>query len=222
MGVRSMKKNWLPNRTGHVLSAGRALFALGVGAIASAILCIVVGAFEPFALTLWDVGASVLLALLWTAAWPMDSGGTKSMAEHEARRSTTDTAVLVATFASIAAVIVGLAESTNRADNLRQLIIALSAVAVVLSWAMVNTVFAFKYARLYYADEDGGIDFQQAEPPCYVDFAYLAFTMGVAFAVSETGFTSTALRRIALPHALLSYAYTTFLIGIVVSLVPLP
>jgi uncharacterized membrane protein len=169
---------------------------------------------------LWDVGASVLLARLWTAAWPEDAEGTKSLAEHEARRSTTDTAVLLATFASIAAVIVGLVESTNRTDNLRQLIIGLSTIAVVLSWAMVNTVFAFKYARLYYFEEDGGIDFAQTGPPCYVDFAYLAFTVGVAFAVSETGFTSTTLRRLALPHAVLSYGYTTFLIGIVVSLVP--
>jgi uncharacterized membrane protein len=215
-----MKKRWLPNRRRHVLSAKRALLSLAVGALAATILCSVVGTLEPFALTLWDVGASVLLALLWTTAWPMDDEKTKWMAEHEARRSTTDTAVLLATFASIAAVIVGLAESTNRNDNLRQVIIALSTVAVVLSWAMVNTVFAFKYARLYYFDEDGGIDFQQASPPCYVDFAYLAFTIGVAFAVSETEFTSTALRRLAFPHALLSYAYTTFLIGIVVSLVP--
>ena len=171
-----MKKKWLPNRTGHVLSTGRALFSLGVGAIAATILCSVVGAFEPFALTLWDVGACVLLARLWAAAWPEGAEGTKRLAELEARRSTTDTAVLLATFASIAAVIVGLAESTNRTDNLRQLIIALSTIAVVLSWAMVNTVFAFKYARLYYFEEDGGIDFAQAEPPCYVDFAYVAFT----------------------------------------------
>ena len=213
-------KKWLPNRTGHVLSASRALVSVGVGAIAATILCSAVGAFKPFALTLWDVGAGVLLATLWTVAWPKNAEGTKWLAEHEARRSTTDTAVLVATFASIAAVIVGLAESANRTDNLRQLIIALSTVAVVLSWAMVNTVFAFKYARLYYFDEDGGIDFAQAAPPCYVDFAYLAFTIGVSFAVSDTGFTSTTLRRLALPHALISYAYTTFLIGIVVSLVP--
>ena len=128
--------------------------------------------------------------------------------------------VLIATFASIAAVIVGLAESGNRADALGGLVIGLSTVATVLSWAMVNTVFAFKYARLYYFDDDGGIDFKQAEPPCYADFAYLAFTVGVAFAVSETEFTSTALRRLALPHALLSYAYTTFVIAIAVSLVP--
>jgi uncharacterized membrane protein len=58
----------------------------------------------------------------------------------------------------------------------------LSVVAVVLSWCLVNTVFALKYARLYYVDEDGGIDFKQEEPPAYSDFAYLAFTVGMAFA----------------------------------------
>ncbi|MHA6631779.1 DUF1345 domain-containing protein [Pseudonocardia sichuanensis] len=37
----------------------------------------------------------------------------------------------------------------------------LSVLAVILSWALVDTVFALKYARLYYKDEtdaDGGID----------------------------------------------------------------
>jgi uncharacterized membrane protein len=196
------------------------VLSLAAGAVGAGIVCAIVGDLEPFPLTVWDVGAAVLLALVWTAAWPEDADGTKRLAEREARRSTTDTVVLIATFASIAAVIVGLAESRNRADALGGLIIGLSTVATVLSWAMVNTVFAFKYARLYYFEDDGGIDFKQAEPPCYADFAYLSFTVGVAFAVSETEFTSTALRRLALPHALLSYAYTTFVIAIAVSLVP--
>jgi hypothetical protein len=69
----------------------------------------------------------------------------------------------------------------------------------------VNTVFAFKYARLYYFDEpdSAGIDFKQKEPPTYSDFAYLAFTVGMSFAVSETEPTSTRTRRVALMHALL-------------------
>ena len=205
---------------GHVLSPARAVLSLAVGAVGAGIVCALVGDLEPFPLLVWDVGAAALLVLVWTAAWPEDADGTKRLAEHEARRSTTDTFVLIATFASIAAVIAGLVESRYRADALGRLIIGLSTVATVLSWAMVNTVFAFKYARQYYLDDDGGIDFKQAEPPCYADFAYLAFTVGVAFAVSETGFTSTALRRLALPHALLSYAYTTFVIAIAVSLVP--
>src|SRR4029450_10000644 len=46
------------------------------------------------------------------------------------------------------------------------------ALVVLLSWALVNTVFALKYARLYYSGGDGGIDFGQREPPAYSDFAY--------------------------------------------------
>jgi uncharacterized membrane protein len=52
----------------------------------------------------------------------------------------------------------------------------------------LNTVYAFKYARLYYLDEPdiGGIEFKQDDAPTYNDFAYLAFSVGISFAVSET------------------------------------
>ena len=41
--------------------------------------------------------------------------------------------------------------------------------AVILSWPLVNTVFAFRYARLYYRDEpEGGINFKQDQSPTYV------------------------------------------------------
>ena len=93
--------------------------------------------------------------------------------------------------------------------------------SVVLSWALVNTVYAFKYARLYYLDEPdaGGIDFKQDHPPTYADFAYLAFTLGMSFAVSDTEPTSTRIRRVALGHALLSYAFGTGVLAVAVNLV---
>ena len=90
---------------------------------------------------------------------------------------------------------------------------------VLLSWCLVNTVFAFKYARLYYSDGDGGIDFKQPDPPAYSDFAYLAFTVGMSFAVSDTEPTATAVRRVALVHALLSYGFGTGILAVAVNLV---
>jgi len=94
-------------------------------------------------------------------------------------------------------------------------------VSVTLSWALVNTVFAFKYARLYYVDEPdaGGIDFRQEDPPTYSDFAYLAFTVGMSFAVSETEPTCTRIRRVAMGHALLSYAFGTGVLAVAINLV---
>lgn len=56
-------------------------------------------------------------------------------------------------------------------------------------------------------DEDGGIDFKQDEPPHHSDFAYLAFTVGMSFAVAETEPTRTAIRKVVLGHALLCYTF---------------
>ena len=93
--------------------------------------------------------------------------------------------------------------------------------SVVLSWALVNTVYAFKYAHLYYLDEPdiGGIDFKQEAPPTYSDFAYLAFTVGMSFAVSETEPTATRIRRVALGHALFSYMFSTGILAVAINLV---
>ncbi len=53
------------------------------------------------------------------------------------------------------------------------------------------------YARLYYTGEDGGIDFNEDEPPTYIDFAYLAFTIGMTFQVSDTDLKTKAIRASA-------------------------
>jgi uncharacterized membrane protein len=90
---------------------------------------------------------------------------------------------------------------------------------VVLSWALVNTVFALKYARLYYAGEDGGIDFHQEQPPTYSDFAYVAFTVGMSFAISDTDLGQPDIRKVALGHSLLSFVFGTFVIAVAVNVV---
>jgi uncharacterized membrane protein len=111
-----------------------------------------------------------------------------------------------------------LAGSTEQ-DPLAVVSVVLGVLVVVLSWALVNTVFALKYARLYYEGGDGGIDFKQDQPPTYSDFAYLAFTVGMSFAVSETEPVSTAVRKVALGHALMSYLFGTIVIAVAVNLV---
>jgi len=81
-------------------------------------------------------------------------------------------------------------------------------------------VSPLKSARLYFLDQrEGGFDFKQDTSPTYSDFACLAFTLGMSFAVSDVEPTSTATRRKVLPHALLSYLFGTVLIAVAVNLV---
>jgi uncharacterized membrane protein len=135
-----------------------------------------------FRLVGWTIAASVALVWVWRTSWPQDPQGTKRLAEEESQSRSTDTAVLIAAVASLGAVAEALVRSSSNQDPVAITLVILSIVAAILSWALVNTVFALKYARLYYVDEDGGIDFRQDQPPTYSDFAYMAFLVGMAYA----------------------------------------
>ena len=87
-----------------------------------------------------------------------------------------------------------------------------------MAWAAVHTTFAVRYARLYYAGPDGGIDFNSDEPPAYTDFAYLAFTIGMTFQVSDTAIGAKVIRSTALRHGLLSFLFGTVVIATTINL----
>jgi uncharacterized membrane protein len=96
---------------------------------------------------------------------------------------------------------------------------AVAILGVVASWAAIHTLLALGYARLYYAPPRGGFDFHQTEPPQYTDFAYVAFTVGMSYAISDTDVGSTAIRKLALGHALLSYLFGTVILAALINLV---
>jgi uncharacterized membrane protein len=202
----------------RVLSPQRAVLAVSVGLAVGVAVAL---AGEPALLPIvgWVVATSVALLWVWRLIWPLDEQGTKRLAEAESRSRTTDTAVLAAAVASLGAVVLAVVRSNGDTGVARGASVILSVVAVVLSWALVNTVFALKYARLYYLDEDGGIDFHQEEPPAYSDFAYLAFTVGMAFAVPDTEPTTSRIRRAVLGHAILSYVLGTGILAVGINLV---
>jgi uncharacterized membrane protein len=201
-----------------ILSAHRALGALGAGIAAGGAVAIA-GEPELAPVVAWLVAATMAMVWVWRLVWPLDHVETKRLAELESESRTTDSAVLTAAVVSLGLVVLALVRASSRQGAASTATVILCVVAVVLSWALVNTVFALKYARHYYFDDDGGIDFKQAEPPAYSDFAYLAFTIGMAFQVSETEPVTTSLRKIALGHALLSYVFGTGILAVAVNLV---
>ena len=129
-----------------------------------------------------------------------------------------DLALVGCAIASLVAVGVLLTRGTpgTAADTLR---IGLSLVSVAASWAMVHTLFAQRYAALYYSAPEGGIDFNERMRPAYRDFAYFAFTIGMSYAVSDTNVASSEIRRAVLRHALLSYLFGTGILATTINLV---
>jgi uncharacterized membrane protein len=90
-------------------------------------------------------------------------------------------------------------------------------VSVALSWAVIHTVFTLRYARLYHA-RGRGIEFNSRSQPSYLDFAYVAFSVGMTYQVSDTAVTARPIRRAVLRHALLSFVFGTVLLAVVVNL----
>jgi uncharacterized membrane protein len=205
---------------GRLLSARRALLSLAVG-LAAGVVVAVVATPRLLPLTAWTVTVAVFLSWVWRMSWPQDSRGTKRLAEQEQSTRSTDVWLLAAAVSSLAVVVVALVQSGAQRSPASVASVLLSVVSVALSWALVNTVYALKYARLYYLDEPdaGGIDFGDVDAPTYSDFAYLAFTVGMSFAVSDTEPTTTRIRRVALGHALLSYAFGTGVLAVAINLV---
>lgn len=199
------------------LGSRRLLLFLGAGVLAAAATA-VLGLPEIAVLVGWVVAATGLLVRVWRTGWPQDHRGTKRLAEEEGRTRVTDAAVLGAAVVSLAAVVEGLVRATS-GDAVGVVTVILCVLTVVLAWSLVNTVFALKYARMYYAGGDGGIDFGQGEPPAYSDFAYLAFTVGMSFSVADTQLVTTPIRKVGLGHSLLSYLFGTVVIAVAVNLV---
>ncbi len=98
-------------------------------------------------------------------------------------------------------------------------LIGVGVLSVVLSWTVVHTVYLLRYARAYYGEPADGIEFNENEPPTYIDFGYFSFTIGMTFQVSDTNITSKPIRRIALHHALLSYLFGAVILAIAINVV---
>ncbi len=200
-----------------ILSWRRLLICLAGGLVAAG-LAVLAGVPEIAVLVGWAVAAGALLVWVWRISWPRDPDGTKRLAEEEGQTRVTDTAVLGAAVASLAAVAEALVRSSS-GGAVGVVTVVLGVLVVIVSWALVNTVFALKFARHFYSGGDGGIDFGQRDPPAYSDFAYLAFTVGMSFAVPDTQIADTSIRKVALGHALLSYLFGTVVIAVAVNLV---
>lgn len=96
--------------------------------------------------------------------------------------------------------------------------------SVTLAWMVLHLSFTFRYAHLYYGDENekyakhaGGLDFPDDSNPDYFDFAYYSFTIGMTFQVSDVVIKSKGLRRLTLAHSLLAFFFNTILVAITIN-----
>jgi uncharacterized membrane protein len=212
--VRDLAGTW------RTVGARTRLLTMTVVGIAAALVTAGLGQALYAPVAGWDAAALVFVVWVWSVISRMNAAATKSHAVREnPGGAISDAIVLAASVASLVAVGLVLIQAGSAKGATQGLLAGLGVASIALSWFAVHTVFTLRYALLYYTGADGGIDFNQRPEARYLDIAYLAFTIGMTFQVSDTNITNTHIRATALRHALLSYLFGAVILASSINLV---
>jgi uncharacterized membrane protein len=206
----------------HAVAMRRAFVVAAIGlAVALALL-----RFAPWGMAVvagWDAAALTFLISIWPIILRADGPHTEQLATREDETRGSATALLIgASVASLLGVGFALSVAGGESGPRRVLLIGVAVLTVMLSWTVVNTIYTLRYADLHFRSAAVGIAFGDSagqERPTYRDFAYIAFTIGMTYQVSDTTVRDPRIRRTVLSHALLSYLFGVVIVGGSVNLI---
>ncbi|MBC8042209.1 MAG: DUF1345 domain-containing protein [Rhizobacter sp.] len=185
---------------------------------------------ETVVVATYDAYAFTVRLLIWTTllmqANPKTVRRTAKM--QDSGRVLIFALVLSAAAASLFAVAFLLNSAKQNAEGQTAGHILLSAGAILGSWLMLHSLFALRYAHLYYTPHPdarkgnahvGGLTFPDEPAPDYLDFAYFSFVIGMTSQVSDVPITVRSLRRLALLHSVLSFFFNTAVLALSLNII---
>lgn len=173
------------------------------------------------ALLAWTVGASTYLVLSWWLAVAFDAKRTRARAQAQDQPGMTlFVLLLLSVFASFTAIALMLQHVKDLSGMQRAAHLALSLLALAASWLLMQTIFAFRYAHVYYQEElrgqphGAGLDFPGKLSPDYFDFLYYAHVVGMTSQVSDVVVTSRQMRRLTLLHSVSAFGFNMLVLAL--------
>ena len=174
----------------------------------------------------WNLGAITYLALAWMTVARADPTMTRIRAQAQ-DQSGYVIFLLVVTAASASFVAIGFLAGDIKGMPFWQRTehLTLSVAALLLSWLLIQTLFGFHYARLYYshhpgtAEHRGGLKFPGDKEPDYLDFAYYSFVVGMTSQVSDVAVLTRRVRRLTLVHGVLSFVYNIAILAMSINII---
>jgi len=174
----------------------------------------------------WDAGALAYLGFAWTLIAQADAKSTRAHALGQDQSGYVIFLFVVgASCASIVAIgfVVGVIRGLpfwNRAWHL-----ALTIAALLSAWLLIQTVFAFHYARRYYAAPRGepaagpALNFPGGREPDYADFAYYSFVVGMTSQVSDVTVASRSMRQLTMIHGVLAFLFNIAVLALSINII---
>jgi uncharacterized membrane protein len=145
--------------------------------------------------------------------------------QEDAGRVVVFVIVLVATVGSLSGVLV-LLQNKDRWLLPKSIETFVYLAGIICSWLLLHTMFAYRYALLYYGDHPLDPDTHTAALqipnelwPDYLDFCYFSFVIGMTFQVSDIEISSRKIRRVALVHGMLSFLFNTVIVALTINVI---
>ena len=216
---RRIGRAFLPHRI--LRSRPRLFSSAALGVVVTAVLAAST-AWRPASRVLvgWDVAVAVYLVLVFEM---MTGSQVRDIRRRAAQEDEGQLTILVLTVAAGLASLAAIqAELASGSGGRRPGQLALASVTILLSWALIHTMFALHYAHEFYgddADPGGGMAFPGgAEEPDYWDFVYFSFVIGMTSQVSDVAVTSKPVRRTVTAHAVVSFVFNVALLALTVNI----
>ena len=177
-------------------------------------------------LSTWDLGAFAYLALAWIAIAHADAASTRARVQTQDQSGfVIFLLVLVAACSSLLAIGMVAHAPKNVSSWLKAWHLTLSLLALILSWLLIHSLFAFHYAREFYGarrgrgSDRGGLAFPGDQPPDYMDFAYQSFVVGMTSQVSDVQVTTREMRKLILLHGVLSFIFNVAIVALSINII---
>ena len=168
----------------------------------------------------WGVFAVITVVWVLLLVWPMDAEATRAHATLEAPgRRTARIISITGSLVSLGAVIVVVVQAQHAPDIDKYLLAGIAVASVASSWTLIQIDYVLRYARMYYADPVGGIQFNQDEDPEYSDFVYFSLGLGMTYQVADTNVTRNEFRRVVIAQTVLAYLFGAVILATIINLV---
>ncbi|GAA3928289.1 DUF1345 domain-containing protein [Microbacterium soli] len=167
-------------------------------------------------------GALGLVNTLWVVVtvWPMDAAATRAHATAEdPGRRTARLIAITGSLISLVAVGIVVLQARHAGEVEGYLLAGIAVLGVAASWGLIQVDYMLRYARIYYTDQVGGIDFNQEDDPQYTDFAYFSLGLGMTYQVADTDVTVNSVRRVVIAQTMLAYLFGAVILATVINLV---
>ena len=206
------------------LRVGRLHFRLLIALVCGVIAAILIPtSMRPVVRVLlgWNITVWLYLALLWIMMVQMRAERVQVYAAREDESALTAlTTVCIAAVASIAAIVLELANAKQAGGGAGAGHILLAASTVIGGWFLIPTVFTLHYARLFFVANQtiAPLIFPDKDlKPDYWDFLYFSFTIAVASQTSDVELASPAMRRMALAQSILAFFFNASILALAIN-----